>query len=178
MQVAAFSSISYGYSATLSAERTTARPSEQTVRESLRVDISALYQKHSLTVREVKTASPFALAALDYIASSTRLAPEERQTLIRLVAVVDEFAGGDPKLMRDIIGIAKIMELNATETYPPKSFRETLEAYFEAREKLNASDSVQISAETEVLAVIVQYQLDQEPITTSQASLVPVTVRR
>lgn len=125
--------------------------------ESLSVSSLHIVQQQQLAVHEVKVISPAGLMALDYVASSQKLSQEEKRTLIRLIAIVDEFAGGDPKLMRDIVGIAKIMEMDGVEKFSTMSMQEALREYFEERERLNPSDSVIISAETEILAVQVQY---------------------
>ncbi|MFO0390124.1 MAG: hypothetical protein ACK502_10480 [Alphaproteobacteria bacterium] len=136
--------------------REQAEQSAQIAVTSASINILQVVQQYEVSVKEVKQVSKYALLALDYIANSTRLSPEDRRTLIRLVAIVDEFAGGDPKLMRDIIGIAKIMEMNATQNYKPIPLREALRMYFEERERLDPSKEMTISVESEINAVSVR----------------------
>lgn len=137
--------------------REQARASAEIHASETSINILQVVQHHQITVQEVKQISPWGLKALAYIAGSSRLSPEDRRTLIRLVAIVDEFAGGDPKLMRDIIGIAKIMEMNAKQNYKPMSLREALKLYFEERERFDPSQQVTINVEAEIQAVSVQY---------------------
>lgn len=129
------------------------------IAEMGRVEINFTHiEVHSqFTVREVKEPSPLGLAVLSYIASSTRLSKDQKKTLARLVAIVDEFAGGDPKLMRDIIGIAKIMEAGATRSYKPTPFMRMLKEYMEWRERIDPSESVTIDVRAEINAVSIQY---------------------
>lgn len=47
------------------------------------------------------------------ISSSAMLDKTSKQTLGRLADSVSQFAGDDPKLLRDIIGISNIMQLGA-----------------------------------------------------------------
>lgn len=110
-----------------------------------------------LTLSDMKQPSPLAVAVMSYIASSTKLSRDEKRALTRLVAIVDEFAGGDPKLMRDIIGIAKVMEAGATRSYKPTPFMRILKEYMEWRERLNAGGSTSLDIHAEIDQVSIQY---------------------
>lgn len=129
----------------------------RTAREQLAVQFSQMSSVTTIRRTEVKVMSEDALVALKYIAKSTRLAPEEKRALIRLVAFIDEFAGGNSKLLRDVVGVAKLMEMNAKQSYPPTPLREVIKAYFEEREKMRPSESVEISIETQLNSFSFQY---------------------
>ncbi len=105
----------------------------------------------TLTVNPADEISAEGYKALKYIAASSKLSPEEKRTLIRLVALVDQYAGGDPKLMRDVLGVAAIMEAGRKEgTYPRHSMQEAMDAYWEEREKLGGRADAEISVATEI----------------------------
>lgn len=75
--------------------------------------------------------------AISYLAQSTRLKMEEKQMLASLIASIDQFAGGDPKLILDVIAIAKIMESNRVMgEYRAQPFADIEEMYWEARERM------------------------------------------
>lgn len=122
-------------------------------------EITQLHQEWNLTVQQVPQASPAALHAMHYIADSSRLTRDEKKTLIRLVAIVDQFAGGDPKLMSDIIGIAKMMEADTPEgSHKRHSMRDVMQEYLDDRAQLGGSgEAVTVSVETEILLVRMSY---------------------
>lgn len=150
MQVAS-SQYSTSISASMRAAYTSSTP-----QKSVRVDVNALLSHTTVKMRKVKEISPLALKVLSYIADSTRLTREEKRTLTRLVAVVDEFAGGNPRLLRDVAGVAKLMELNATHSSPPTPLREILDDYFDERERLRESQSLTIDIDSAIVTIAAQ----------------------
>jgi hypothetical protein len=134
-------------------------------RYSATIAASAQYlrSEFQVDIKIEKQPSPLAVKAMRYIAESTRLRPEDKDTLIRLVAIVDEFADGDEELMRKVLAIAKLMEMgNAEGSQPKRSFEEVLKQYREEREKLGGEDHVSISVKTEILSVQVAYGFSEE----------------
>lgn len=127
------------------------------IAQELRVAVAQVRTQQTIVIREVKSMSENARQVLAYIAQSQKLSPDQKRTLARLVAIVDEFAGGNAKLMRDIVGIAKIMEMTAAAVYAPTSMRRMMEIYWEEREKLRDDNEVRISIETEVTAVWMEW---------------------
>jgi len=121
--------------------------------QSVQASIMEIRQSTRITIRETDMVSEAAKIALSYIAASTRLSPSDKTTLTRLVAAIDEFAGGNPKLMSDVIGIARIMELNATMEYKPTRLRDVLEEYFEERARLRANREATINIETSIASL-------------------------
>ena len=110
-----------------------------------------------IRIEGTKPLSEGGMLALQKIASSTKLSRQDKQTLIRLVALVDEFAGGDMKLMRKIMAIAQVMEMQSTKSYKPMSMKEAYEQYVAERERLRPSPDTIISISTEIEAVSVSY---------------------
>lgn len=106
-----------------------------------------------IRIEGTKPLSEGGMLALQKIASSTKLSRQDKQTLIRLVALVDEFAGGDMKLMRKIMAIAQVMEMQSTKNYKPMSMKEAYEQYVAEREKLRPSEDTIISISTEIEVV-------------------------
>jgi hypothetical protein len=49
------------------------------------------------------------------ISNATRLNDSSKETLTKLTDTVSEFADGDPKLLRDIEGLANLMQFGQTE---------------------------------------------------------------
>lgn len=100
---------------------------------------------------EAKQPSAPAMFAMKYIADSTRLSGSEKKTLIRLVAMVDEFAGGDGELMQKVMALAKIIEANRLEgTYRAHTMWQVMEEYWKQREALSGEQAVTVSVTAEI----------------------------
>lgn len=129
---------------------------------AFRLEISQ--SKTTLKLRQQFEPSDAAMEALAFIGNSTKLSPAQKRSLTRLVAMVDEFAGGSPKLMRSIMGIASLMAMHSEKTYAPTPMKQMLEWYQEEREKLARSKGeVQISVETSILALEIEVQQGTKP---------------
>lgn len=114
------------------------------------------FEKKDFAGAEARGISPFALMSLNYIANSTKLPPKDKHTLIRLVAMVDEFAGGNAKLMKQVMNVAGMMEMGAKQSSAPMTLREAIREYLEHRAALHPDESVSISVETEINAASVE----------------------
>lgn len=137
---------------------------QQTKRTQVNVSAS---ESHSVSVQSftriniipADKISDEAMQVLKYIAASSRLSPSEKRTLIRLVALVDQYAGGDPKLMKDVLGIAALMEAGRKEgRYPRHSLKEAMDAYWEERKKLGGREDAEVSVETEIIATRIEIE--------------------
>lgn len=96
----------------------------------------SLHANATASTEDTYQPSAAAMRALSAIGGSTKLSKEQKRTLTHLIAMVDEYAGGSPKLMRAIIGIANVMAMQSHKTYPPTPLQEMLKMYQEERAKL------------------------------------------
>jgi|GEM_PF-3052656 len=122
--------------------------------------ITMFARRQTVTVEiEAPQASAAAVWSMQYIAASSRLTRDEKKSLIRLVALVDQFGGGDPKLMQQVVAIAKMMEADTPkDSYKRHSFAETMEAYWRERATLGDGAAVRIHVETDILLVCMSYE--------------------
>jgi len=103
--------------------------SMQYTRTHIRVDLS-------VTVQPDLSPSKGALGMIAYVSNSTKLSGSEKSAIIRLAAFIDEFADGNPKLMKQLAGVVQLMEMTAeNRDYAKHSFREGLEEYQKWRER-------------------------------------------
>ncbi len=129
----------------------------QSVLAEFRVEISQ--NKMVLQRREGMQISRAGLWALNAIGGSTALSPAQKRTLARLVAIVDEFAGGSPRLMRQIVGVAKLMAMQSTRSYKPTTLEEMLRMYREERERLTGRSMQPDEVEVEIAQVRISLEL-------------------
>ncbi len=103
-------------------------------------------------------ATAAAMDVTEYIAASSRLSPEEKMTLMHLVAVAD-MAGGDPKHMREIFGFAWRMEAGKPDgSYVSHDLTIGMRGYWQEYAGLLArGHAVRVHVDTEFRLVRMQF---------------------
>ncbi len=92
--------------------------------------------------------SPGTRVALNQIASSSRLSGTEKRTFIRLLAEIDQYANGDPKLILKVMMMVAMAEsLRAQGEYRTHAQAEVDQMYWEARQSMAATQKADAFAE-------------------------------
>lgn len=124
---------------------------------SLQISFQQVQSQSSISPHQQMSA--MARWALNYLAGSSRLKDSEIRGLINLIATIDQFAGGDPKLIVDVIAIAKMMEAPRPEgSYRTHSFKELEDMYWDARKNMGGGNDSIESITANITELKLQYQ--------------------
>lgn len=128
----------------------------------IELTLQATQTRSAAKARALYQPSKAAMQAMSVIGASTKLSKDQKRTLTRMIAMVDEYAGGNPKLMRSIVGIANLMAMKSTKNYAPTPMREMLKMYQEEREKLDMEKgSGGLAVEAYILSIEMAWTSEQ-----------------
>ncbi len=112
----------------------------------------------TISITQTNDMSPMARWAINYLANSSQLTDGEKRILVDTIATIDHFAGGDPKLIRDVIAVAKLMEASRpVGAYRTHTFKELEDMYWEEREKLGDKHETTETISLQITALSMQY---------------------
>lgn len=120
----------------------------------------------SITIEPDLSPSPLAAKIIGYVAASDKLSPDEKKSIVRLAAFIDEYAGGDPKLLKQLAGVVQLMEMTAEgRRYARHTAQSMLDYYKQMREEFHrartggdGSYTLDLSVEMEFESLTMSYR--------------------